>query len=751
MARLGTAEQTYDEFLRKKLALAPSAGVEVPKDEISPKLFEFQRDIVRWALRKGKAAMFAGTGLGKTAMQLEWAKHIHKYTGGNVLILAPLAVSYQTVREGEKFGITVHHCRSQADVKPGLNITNYEMLHKFRPEEFAGVVLDESSILKAYDGKTRTAIINAFSGTPFRLACTATPAPNDYMELGNHAEFLGVMTRMEMLSMFFVHDGGDTSKWRLKGHARKKFWEWVASWAVMLEKPSDLGYDDDGFILPPLNIRQVTVKTNRTVLDRLFVVEAQTLEEQRRAKKESLRERVAECARIANETDEPCIIWCYLNDESRALAEAIPDAVEIRGDHTLEYKEKAVLDFSNGYTKKIITKPSIAGHGLNWQHCSKMIFCGMDHSFESYFQAVRRCWRFGQTRPVDVYVVVSEAEGAIVENIKRKEREFREMLVGMISATQEITKANVRSTAREVSSYRTGLAEGDNWKIYLGDCVEVMRQLDNESIHYSVFSPPFASLYTYSSSERDMGNCRDNEEFLQHFRYFVREMYRVLKPGRLVSIHCMLLPLMKERHGVIGLYDFRGDIIRVFQEAGFIFHSETVIWKNPVTEMQRTKALGLLWKQLKKDSAMCRMGLPDYLVTMRKSGENPEPIPHTAEEIPVELWQKYASPVWMDINQSNTLQKKSAREYEDEKHICPLQLDVIERALLLWSNPGDLVLSPFAGIGSEGYVAVKMGRRFIGIELKESYWRQAVENLKLANAERRQITIFDLFDLKEAE
>lgn len=275
----------------------------------------------------------------------------------------------------------------------------------------------------------------------------------------------------------------------------------------------------------------------------------------------------------------------------------------------------------------------------------------------------------------------------------------------------------------------------DRYAMYQGDCVETVQGLPDNSVHYSIFSPPFASLYTYSNSDRDMGNSRDNDEFQQHFLFLITQLYRVLMPGRLVSVHCMNLPAMKSRDGFIGVKDFRGDIIRAFTESGFIFHSEVTVWKNPVTEMQRTKALGLLHKQIRKDSAMSRQGLPDYIVTFRKPGENPEPIPHTHETFPVDVWQRYASPVWMDIRQSNTLQRKSARDEKDEKHICPLQLDVIERCIDLWTNPNDIVLDPFAGIGSVPYQAVIMGRRGLGVELKDSYFSLALNNMDAAVSE----------------
>lgn len=727
---------TYREFLERKRLIDVPSGFE-PVRPINPMLFDFQADIVRWAIRRGRAAVFADCGLGKTPIQLEWADHVSKRFGGNILILAPLAVASQTVREGEKFGIKVTPCRTQADVRPGINITNYEMLHHFDPQAFFGVVLDESSILKSYTGKFRNQIIQAFQSTPYRLACTATPAPNDYMELGNHSEFLGVMTRAEMLAMFFVHDGGRTSQWRLKGHAESEFWRWLCSWAVMLRKPSDLGYEDGGFQLPELRIHQTTVASGMRPEGMLFALEAHTLEERREARKASIDARVKACADIVNSTPGPWVVWCNLNEESAKAAAAIEGAVEVKGSDSPEHKERAMVAFANGEIRVLVTKPTIAGFGMNWQHCHNVAFLGLSDSYEQFYQAVRRCWRFGQTKPVDVHVIVSDLEGAVVRNIERKERDAERMAREMVAHMADISSQEIRGIRRETMEYRRDVARGENWTLYLGDCVEVIpEEIETESVGFSVFSPPFASLYTYSNSPRDMGNCKDYDEFTTHFRFLITELLRVTKPGRLCAVHCMTLPTHKCRDGEIGLRDFRGDIVRAFVAEGWIFHSEVCIWKDPVTAMQRTKALGLLYKQLRKDSCMSRQGLPDYVVVFRKPGTNPEPVGHRPEDFPLELWQRYASPVWMDIDPQNTLNYRAAREERDERHICPLQLDVIERCLLLWSNPGDLVLSPFAGIGSEGYQALKMGRRFVGVELKESYWRQAVQYLEEAESEK---------------
>lgn len=737
----------YAELLKRKAVTDRPTGLsETPN--LNPMLFDFQKDIVRWALRRGRAAIFADCGLGKTPMQLEWAKHVP----GRVLILAPLAVAEQTVREGVKFSVDVTHARSQEESDAGhrITITNYEMLHHFDPTKYNGIVLDESSILKSYTGKIRTHIIESFAETPFRLACTATPAPNDYMELGNHSEYLGAMTRTEMLSMFFVHDGGETQKWRLKGHAESDFWQWICSWAIMIRMPSDLGYDNGRFTLPPLNIHHVQVAAG-DASGFLFPMPASTLQERIVERRNTVDQRVDACANLINGDGSPWLIWCNLNAESSKLAQRIDGATEITGSDSADNKTSRMIGFTDGTIKRVVTKPSIAGFGMNWQHCSNMAFVGLSDSYEQFYQATRRCWRFGQENPVNVYVITADTEGAVVANIKRKEEDAKRMAENMVEHMAELSSAEIKGTQRTRDDLVTNSETGDRWNLILGDCVDESVNIKSDSIDYSVFSPPFASLYTYSASERDMGNCRTTDEFADHFGFLIPELLRVTKPGRLLSFHCMNLPTSKTHDGYIGIKDFRGDLIRLFQSAGWIYHSEVVIWKDPVTAMQRTKALGLLHKQIVKDSTMARQGIPDYVVTMRKPGKNPAPVageltefigdPSTFKHqgrLSIDIWQKYASPIWDDIRASRTLQASVARDGKDERHICPLQLDVIERCLQLWTNPGDLVLSPFAGIGSEGYCAVKMDRRFVGIELKESYWKTAVSNMRKAEHELSQ-------------
>jgi len=730
------AALSYADYLRDKAVTDPATGIDVAPQDLNPKLFGWQADITRWALRRGRAAIFADCGLGKTFMQLEWAR----FVPGRVLIVAPLAVAKQTQQEGEKFGIVCEYDRA-GESAADIVTTNYELLDHFAAEDFAGVVLDESSILKAHDGKTRTKLIDKFQQVPYRLCCTATPAPNDHVELGNHAEFLGTMGRGEMLSMFFVHDGGETQKWRLKRHAVSDFWRWVSSWAVMVTKPSDLGYPDTAFTLPPCEVDQVVVPSTRPLSGHLWAEEARGMTERLRARRETIQERAEAAAEMINNgTTGPWVVWCNLNNESTALKNLIPGAVEIRGSDSPEHKESAMLGFAAGDIRVLVTKPRIAGFGMNWQHCHNVAFVGLSDSWEAYYQAVRRCWRFGQDKPVRVHIVTSELEGAVVANIKRKERDALTMRAGMVEHMRDAIGGKLTQARRFKVDYEREHASGDAWDLYLGDCVDVLREMEPDSVHYSAFSPPFASLYTYSATDRDMGNCKDDADFAEHFGFAISELFRVTKPGRLLSFHCMNLPSSKAHHGYIGLRDFRGDMVRLFLDAGWIFHSEVCIWKDPVTAMQRTKALGLLHKQLKKDSCMSRQGIPDYLVTMRKPGDNPEPVTHDNKTFPVQAWQRYASPIWDDINQSDTLQYRSAREHEDERHICPLQLTVIRRALKMWSNEGDLVLSPFAGIGSEGVCALEAGRRFVGIELKRSYWEQAARNL--AAARSRELTLF---------
>lgn len=734
----------YQSFLAsKRVTIAPS-GFEVETADTHSMLFPFQQAIVRWALHRGRAAIFADCGLGKTPMQLAWASHVHRHTGRDVLILAPLAVARQTQREGDKFAVPVTVCRTQADVRPGVNIANYEMLPHFDREAFGGLVLDESSILKAFDGTTRKAITEFGRVIPFRLACTATPAPNDLIELTNHAEFLDVMSGKEIIALFFTQDGNTTHAWRLKGHAREDFWRWMALWSVAVRKPSDLGFSDEGFVLPSLRHYQHEVES--APLDgHLFATEAQTLQERREARRLSLADRVALAAALVNASDEPWVVWCNLNAESEALAKAIPDAIEVTGSDSPEHKEAALLGFSRGEHRVVVSKPTIAGFGLNWQHCARMVFVGLSDSYEQLYQATRRCWRFGQTRPVDVHLVTAESEGAVVKNIQRKEQQAEEMFASIVS---HMAGLSLGKAERDEMTYKEDVARGEGWTVYLGDSTIRLREVAENSVGLTVTSPPFPGMYAYTNSAHDIGNTDGIDEMIQHFGFLVPELYRVTMPGRMCCVHLVQLTAMKSREGWIGLKDYRGKVIELFARHGWPYAGEVTIDKNPQIQATRNKERGLLFKSLATDSAMMRMALADYLLYFRKPGENPVPIragmsPRYnagAGWITEEEWIEWAAPVWYrqtkhypgGIRETDVLNVSQARETDDERHLCPLQLGVIERAIKLWSAPGDLVLDPFTGIGSTGYRALELGRRFVGCELKESYWKQAQRNLREA-------------------
>lgn len=445
----------YDDFVATKLSTVPPTGI-AEGFSLPGSLFGHQSALTAWALRRGRAAIFADTGLGKMRMELAWADAVRKYTSLPIMIHTPLAVAAQLAAEAEKIGIAAMVCREPSDLTDGINITNYDRLHKFDPSIFGGVVLDESGCIKHHDTKTFQALTAAYCNTPFKLPATATPAPNDWTELGTHAEFLGVCTRAEMLAEFFTHDGGDTSVWRLKGHAKQIFWRWVATWGAMIRKPSNLGFDDGAYNLPALHVHQHQVTYEMPLNGMLFAADAQTLSERREARRASLEDRVRACADLVNhESAEPWVVWCDLNAEGDALTKAIAGAVQISGADSTEAKEQRLIDFAEGRSRVLVTKPSIAGWGLNWQHSARMAFVGVTDSYEAYYQAVRRCWRFGQTRDVHVHVFASKAEGAVVANLTRKEREAGAMADALSAETQAAVMAEVIGTTRETNSFNS--------------------------------------------------------------------------------------------------------------------------------------------------------------------------------------------------------------------------------------------------------------------------------------------------------
>jgi hypothetical protein len=442
----------YQTFLARKAVTDPATGMrEVPS--LPDAMFPFQRDIVSWALRRGRAAIFAGTGLGKSFMELAWGRTVADQSpGAMVLLLAPLAVSAQLLREADKFGVPARLVRTQDDCAPGINITNYQKLEHFDLTQFLGVILDEASILKSSDGHYKAMLIAACASVPFRLSATATPAPNDFMELGNQADFLGVMSHTDMLATFFAHDGGETQKWRLKGHAENEFWKWMASWSVMLRKPSDLGYDDTGYDLLPLHRHSHVVASEGPTNGMLFAMQAETLQERIGARRETVGDRVAKAIDITPD-DRPFVWWCQRNDESEMLARAIPGAVETKGSDPDDVKERKLLDFVEGRTRVLITKPKVAGFGMNFQCCADTGFVGLNDSFEEVYQAVRRFWRFGQTKPVNAHFISADIEGAVMANLARKEADADRMAAGMIQHMGDLSSMAVRGSLRDTPDY----------------------------------------------------------------------------------------------------------------------------------------------------------------------------------------------------------------------------------------------------------------------------------------------------------
>lgn len=753
----------YQSFLSNKRIVAQVEGRRIESADVNEMLFPFQRDIVTWACAKGRCAIFADTGLGKTMMQIEWARLM----GERTIIIAPLSVARQTVREAGKLGLDLRYVRSQGDVTDDtlLWITNYEMIGHFDPSAFGAVVLDESSILKALDGVTRRTLTEMFSRTRFRLACTATPAPNDRTEIGNHSEFLGITKMADMLAMFFVHAnkeeytefggvklrrklGNDNGQeWRLKHHAEESFYRWMSSWAMSIRRPSDLGYDDGGFILPPLNTYTHYIDYDYVPDGQLVFTGLDGLSGQRAVRRETTELRCDTAAALVNASDEQWIVWTGLNAESTAMADLIPDCVEVTGSDSPEDKASAIEAFQDGKYRVLVTKPSIAGFGMNFQNAHNQVFVGLSYSWEEWYQAVRRCYRFGQHFPVNIHVILTEPEREVYDTIMSKEAIAQSMSEQLIQHVRRYEMDDLLSETgtHGAFSYDEKITRGEMWTAMRGDSCVRLGEIGENSIDLSVYSPPFADLYTYSDSEMDLGNSRNYDEFFDHYGFIIRELLRVTKPGRVTCVHTADVPAMLGKDGFIGMKDFPGDVTRAYIENGWVYHGWAVVAKNPQAQAIRTKAKALLFTQLRKDSSSSRPAILDRILIFRKPGENEVPITPVANgEMDNETWIDWAGGIWTGIAESDTLQYQSGRDADDEKHICPLQLGTIERCIKLYSNPGETVLTPFMGIGSEVHTAVKLGRRGIGIELKDSYYRVAIRNLRSLEIKQSAPTLFDL-------
>ena len=576
----------YTQFVASKLAAKQSDGIGVSLDELNPILFRFQAKIVRWALANGRAAIFADCGLGKTFMQLEWARLVQLHTGKSVLIYAPLTVARQTQSEAKKLSIQVRHVQFGAQIlEPGLYVTNYERNHLFEGMDLGGIVLDESAILKNATGKTRTALIEQAQSVPFRLCCTATPAPNDITEISSHSEFLGIKSRQEMLAHWFVHDD---KGWRLKGHASRDFYRWMATWSVFLRDPSDIGEDATGYQLPALHVKAVTIESEAVPEGYLFQTDnLKGVSDRAAVRKSTVADRVEAAAALIEA--EPCqawICWTGLNTESDRLAARLKGmgelVVQVEGSTSDEDKIDRLERFIDGRATVLISKPRVAGFGLNLQHCSRQIFVGINDSMEQYYQCLRRSYRFGQTCPVQAYIVTTTLEASIVDNVMAKESEAKKMGDSIIENIGDLErKALSGGISVEVPPGHIRSVSGSDWTLHNGDCVDVMAGMADESVDLSVYSPPFATLYTYSDNPRDMGNCVNYAQFYQQFRFAIDHIFRITKPGRLTCVHLAQTATTLAGDGLIGLNDFRGAIIDAYKRAGFVHYREVCIDKCP--------------------------------------------------------------------------------------------------------------------------------------------------------------------------
>jgi DNA modification methylase len=765
----------YIEFLKTKQKQVIKSGFDIEESELNPLLFPFQKFVNKRALKAGKYAVFGDTGTGKTPMQLDIADQVEKKIHLPSLILAPLAVTGQTIEKGLEFGYKVNRFTQGGP----LQIANYEQIDNIDCSKYGCILLDESSILKNETGTYRNLLIEKFKYTPYKFCFSATPSPNDPMELGNHSEFLDIMKYNEMLAMFFVHDTNSTQQWRLKGHAVDKFYEFVASWAIMFSHPKDIGFDMHGYDLPELEIIEKQVSTPLPE-GKLFPGMAVNATDYNQSLRDTEAQRIAETIQIVKEIpeNEPIIIWTKQNDEAKNIYKQLItlgyDCRNVQGSDSNDKKERDLLGFAHNEFRILISKQSIAGQGLNYQNCGYQINNSIDFSFESAYQALRRSWRFGRVGKVVSYMITTDRMINVTKIQQTKQKEFSNMQKRMIKAVNKHLNNQITTLFMDSKDIKT-----DNYWLMRGDCVQRIKEVEDKSVDLILFSPPFADLYTYSNYVEDMGNVANYDEFVTQFKYLATELKRVIKPGRIIAIHCMDLPTLKSRDGFIGIRRFSAMIGDIFESMDMFLHAEFTIWKDPLLAAVRTKTIGLAHKQVTKDMSIIRAGIPDRVLCFKTKEENQTPIQlddikftyyvpmHEFDKFPTsaegfneywgynpesdydritqyshQVWQRYASPVWMDIDQTKTLQWMNAKGKDDEKHICPLQLGVIERLILLYSNRGETILSPFGGIGSEGYQALKMGRKSISIELKESYFELNKRNHNSACEEKGQLTLF---------
>lgn len=753
----------YNKFLDSKVLFAKAVGVDISEDSLNKALYDAQGASAKWAIHRGRAALFLDTGFGKTRIILEFLERFTRNQGARGLVVTHMSIIDEFIPEAAAMGYTIHKAASMADIQSteGIWITNYEKVHKFDASAFVAVALDESSILKSLDSKVRIALTAQWRNTTYKLCATATPSPNDLKELVNHAEFLGVMSRKEVFATFFINESKGKGRkkklvTRLKHQAVDKFYLWLSSWAVAARKPSDLGFSDTGHELPPLHFHDYEVATGWVNEGQLVFTTLKGVQERAQVQRQTMAERVAKALELVQQNpDEQYILWHHLNEEGYMLLKALGnEAVLIEGKQDPDVKSEGFRRFKAGKVRILITKPSIGGFGVNLQQSFNQVWTGINDSFEEFYQAVRRQWRRGQQHPVNVHVILADVQQAVWENIKRKQGEHENMI------QQLVERLNSHYTLdRQRDDYRTHIEESEKgfWKLFLGDSCDPLgpvEQIDDNSIGCSVHSPPFVNRYAYTATERDLGNSKNLKEFMYHYRYVIRHLLRVTMPGRSACVHVQQVRTTKrdtDTHP--GLIDFRGAVIRGFIKEGWVFVAEKTIDKDAQIQAKRKHHQGLLYKTKNTDSSKLGGALADYLLVFRKPGDNPVPIDDS--DVPDELWNRLARPVWYDIDEIDVLDSQIAKASDDEMHLAPLQKAFIRYCLRLWSKKGDLIFDPFNGIGSTGVVAIESGRRYVGIELKPNYFDTAISNLVEAERKARQVDIWkhagiDLDELERA-
>jgi DNA modification methylase len=848
--------EPYEEFLEKKNVNDTGAGIEIERNLLNPMLFDFQKDVVAWALKKGRVLIGLNCGLGKGPIQLEFLKQ----AGDKTIIFAPPGVKTQfKAVEAPKFGYDVNIADENEDIKPGINITNYERLIKkerieiyekeiyflfwahcepieikrtdkyiqverfrFDPRQFDGIALDEASVLKHHGAKTRERLTRFAKNIPFRMCATATPAPNDFFELSNYAEFLGVMNGRQIKANYFIQDGNTSNVFRLKKPATEKWWKFVAEWAIIIEKPSDIGYSDDGYELPELEIRKHIIQDTIPAPGALIPMPAKTLSDTEKIKRKTIKERMEKVAEIALADNDHKLIFIRRNEEGILLNKLIPDSVEVAGRHSDEIKEERLIGFAQGKYKYLITKPKIGGYGLNMQeHCHRIISGNVNYSSEEKYQYERRVHRFGQEYKVAHDIVAMDTEDAILSVLDRKEEQISKMTKEVIKHMSIHDLSKAKQTVKKTSGYKEDEHKEEYWKILLGDSCKRVKELIDRSIDTIITSVPFPAMYAYTNFDEDIGNYEMAEDLCEHLKYVFVGILPKMKPGAIAHIHIAQGVAFQNRHGYAGLWDFRGPLVKMMQEAGWEFYSEITIEKDPQTQAARNKSHPLMQKTVFANAAKLGASVPDYLLLFKAPGEKEKITALLAEDfedaegnkiykdsagnyhykghvenfqhnallsdpavqgkydspegwITMDMWINWASNVWLmhrkgmkwweGINVTRVLGAllnkrtkeregygiRAGRGEEDEQHLCELQLDIIERCVAIHTKAGDLVCDPFNGIGSTGYQALEMGRRYIGIELKESYWKTAIRNLQYIEAKIKQEK-FDLFSLNNIE